>query len=153
MGAIRRIKLHLPKRLHFKHGSYWYISQLNGKQVWDNFGADEQTAITRAIEFNAFKKSEREKILGLARSAERAVQEKIMARDSYRCIYCGSTENLGLDHVIAYSKGGSSEAFNLVVCCWPCNTKKGDKNPAMFIAEILGAKELILKLAREAVIG
>ena len=150
MGAIRKEKLHLPKRLHFKHGSYWYISQIDGKQVWDNFGSDEEAAIARAIECNNLKKTERVKLLGVARAAEKELEAKIKARDGYKCVYCGAKENLGLDHVIPHASGGASEAFNLVTCCWPCNSKKGDTNPAVFIAQILGLKELIFKLAREA---
>ena len=42
-----------------------------------------------------------------------------------QCAYCGSTENLTIDHVIPRCKGGGDTWENLVVACSSCNTKKG----------------------------
>ncbi|KAH7405326.1 hypothetical protein KP509_15G065700 [Ceratopteris richardii] len=44
---------------------------------------------------------------------------------SYR--YCGSQDNLTVDHVIPYSRGGEWNWRNLVTACSVCNTKKGNK--------------------------
>lgn len=41
------------------------------------------------------------------------------------CAYCGSAENLSLDHLIARSKGGSDCGDNFVYCCRSCNSSKG----------------------------
>lgn len=41
------------------------------------------------------------------------------------CAYCGSGENLSLDHLIARSKGGSDCGDNFVYCCRSCNSSKG----------------------------
>lgn len=51
----------------------------------------------------------------------------IYKRDDYRCQYCGSSKNLSIDHVIPKSKGGEDTWENMVVACFPCNSKKGDK--------------------------
>jgi len=49
----------------------------------------------------------------------------ILARDGFRCQYCGSTRHLTLDHVIPRSRGGSSSWENVVTSCAPCNVRKG----------------------------
>lgn len=41
------------------------------------------------------------------------------------CAYCGASENLSLDHLIARSKGGSDCGDNFVYCCRSCNSSKG----------------------------
>lgn len=51
----------------------------------------------------------------------------IYKRDDHECQYCGSKENLTIDHVIPKSKGGQDTWENLVACCGFCNLKKGNK--------------------------
>ena len=58
----------------------------------------------------------------------RVNRHRIMRRDGYSCVYCGSKKNLTIDHVIPKSKGGDNTWKNLVTCCSPCNLKKGDKS-------------------------
>ena len=53
----------------------------------------------------------------------------VLARDGYRCQYCGSTRHLTLDHVIPRSRGGVTSWDNVVTSCAPCNTRKGAKLP------------------------
>jgi hypothetical protein len=57
----------------------------------------------------------------------RVNRHRIMRRDGYACVYCGSKKNLTIDHIIPKSKGGPNTWMNLVTCCSPCNLKKGDK--------------------------
>lgn len=51
----------------------------------------------------------------------------IYRRDEYKCQYCGSYSQLSIDHVIPKSKGGEDTWENMVVACFPCNSKKGNK--------------------------
>lgn len=44
------------------------------------------------------------------------------------CIYCGSEDNLSLDHIIPLSKGGPDIISNQVYACRSCNSSKGDKD-------------------------
>lgn len=55
-----------------------------------------------------------------------AFKEKIFARDKYKCQYCGSTENLEIDHIIPLSKGGNNNENNLLTACHNCNSLKWD---------------------------
>jgi 5-methylcytosine-specific restriction endonuclease McrA len=43
-----------------------------------------------------------------------------------RCIYCGSAENITVDHVIPLARGGSHSIGNLTSACKTCNSKKRD---------------------------
>lgn len=44
-----------------------------------------------------------------------------------KCVYCGSTENLTIDHVKPKTQGGKDEARNLVCSCLSCNHAKGSQ--------------------------
>jgi len=43
------------------------------------------------------------------------------------CAYCGSTDDLTLDHIVPLSQGGSHSFDNLCVACRSCNASKGAK--------------------------
>ena len=56
------------------------------------------------------------------------VQREVYERDNGQCTQCGSTENLHFDHIIPFSKGGSSKtASNIQLLCAKHNLKKGAK--------------------------
>ena len=40
------------------------------------------------------------------------------------CVYCGSTENLSIDHIIPIDKGGTQDSKNLIRACRFCNSAK-----------------------------
>ena len=57
-----------------------------------------------------------------------AVKREVWERDKGRCVICGSTENLHFDHIIPFSKGGSSlVAENIQLLCAKHNLEKRDK--------------------------
>jgi 5-methylcytosine-specific restriction endonuclease McrA len=56
-------------------------------------------------------------------------RKNIVKRDAHKCQYCGTHENLTIDHVIPKSKGGKDTWENLVTACTFCNHKKGDRTP------------------------
>ena len=43
------------------------------------------------------------------------------------CIWCGSRDNLTIDHIIPLSKGGSHHFSNLQCLCHSCNAWKADR--------------------------
>lgn len=56
------------------------------------------------------------------------VKQQVYARDKGKCIKCNSNVNLHYDHIIPFSKGGSSiDANNIQLLCQKCNLKKKDK--------------------------
>lgn len=55
------------------------------------------------------------------------VKVEVWKRDKGRCVKCGSNVNLHYDHIIPFSKGGSSTtAANIQLLCAKCNLKKHD---------------------------
>ena len=55
----------------------------------------------------------------------------ILARDGFRCRYCGRSSQedgvkLVVDQIIPSSKGGTSDPSNLITYCADCNLGKGD---------------------------
>ena len=56
------------------------------------------------------------------------VKVEVWKRDKGRCTKCGSQQDLHFDHVIPYSKGGSSLlADNIQLLCSKCNIAKRDR--------------------------
>ena len=54
--------------------------------------------------------------------------EKIKLLSGSKCSYCGSNENLALDHIFAKKLGGKDEGDNLIYACQSCNSSKGKKD-------------------------
>lgn len=55
-------------------------------------------------------------------------RKNIFRRDNNQCQYCGSGDNLTVDHIVPKSKGGTSTWDNLVTACSSCNNKKDNKS-------------------------
>lgn len=57
----------------------------------------------------------------------REVVDAVYKRDGGRCQECGTTEDLQLDHIIPFSKGGATTVENLQLLCGKCNRAKSNK--------------------------
>lgn len=55
------------------------------------------------------------------------VRQAVYESDGHRCVSCGVAENLSLDHIHPWSKGGSDEMHNLQTMCRPCNSAKSNR--------------------------
>jgi 5-methylcytosine-specific restriction endonuclease McrA len=65
-------------------------------------------------------------------------REELFARDGWRCVYCGAVlpaEALSVDHVHPRVKGGDHSPGNLVTACIACNSRKGGRSLARFLAD------------------
>jgi 5-methylcytosine-specific restriction endonuclease McrA len=54
-------------------------------------------------------------------------KKDIMKIISKPCTYCGSTENIQVDHIFPIARGGSHSIGNLTSACQHCNASKGKK--------------------------
>jgi hypothetical protein len=56
------------------------------------------------------------------------IKQQVWKRDKGQCAQCGNNQNLHFDHIIPFSKGGSSlTADNIQLLCLQHNLKKSDK--------------------------
>lgn len=61
------------------------------------------------------------------------VWRSILTRFQWRCAYCGARNvPLAKDHRVPYSKGGATDATNIVPACVPCNSRKHDDDPSLW---------------------
>jgi hypothetical protein len=95
--------------------------QSDGRQVF-KFRLELDTEATPAID------DPREAELDQTRVIPTAVKLAVWKRDRGRCVECGSQENLHFDHIIPYSRGGSSlVAENVQLLCASHNLAKRDR--------------------------
>ena len=66
-------------------------------------------------------------------AAKRMWRSLIKLRDNHTCVYCGSNENLTIDHVRPRCRGGETTASNCVTACLSCNQAKGSLQLEHFI--------------------
>lgn len=56
----------------------------------------------------------------------------VATRDGFRCQYCGDElplSKLNYDHVIPRDQGGKTVWENIVMSCYPCNSRKANQTP------------------------
>lgn len=56
-------------------------------------------------------------------------RRNVIRRDNGKCVYCGSKDELTVDHIIPRSRGGENSWNNLVAACKRCNNVKDNKTP------------------------
>ena len=65
------------------------------------------------------------------------VRLQVLARDNHTCFYCNAEADT-VDQIVPVSKSDDkSEAYNpnnLVACCKRCNSSRGNKSQAVFLA-------------------
>ncbi|WP_055694242.1 HNH endonuclease [Streptomyces prasinopilosus] len=53
-----------------------------------------------------------------------ALRQFVYERDGYRCVRCGATDDLTLDHIHPWVLGGTNNVDNLRTLCRSCNSSK-----------------------------
>ena len=67
-----------------------------------------------------------EKIVITRKRISEEEREFIFNRDGRKCIFCQSKDDLQIDHIKPFSKGGGTSRENLQTLCKTCNFKKRD---------------------------
>lgn len=55
----------------------------------------------------------------------RKLQRAVLERDGFACLYCGSRDELQIDHILAVRHGGRDVLNNLQTLCKTHNQEKG----------------------------
>jgi len=58
---------------------------------------------------------------GMSPRLKRSIRE----RDGNRCVRCGRTERLEVDHIVRYVDGGGNKPSNLRTLCHDCHAQRG----------------------------
>lgn len=73
--------------------------------------------------------TETRELRNITRNIPRVVQFKVLKRENQVCAVCRchvSEEEIEFDHIIPWSKGGSSNESNIRLLCSACNKKRGN---------------------------
>ncbi len=54
------------------------------------------------------------------------------------CRVCGVPDNLTFDHIVALTRGGTNDLANFQLLCAPCNSSKGNRDFAQWLAKFHG---------------
>jgi len=98
---------------------------------WSYEGAAFLAARSRSSDIKHFLDRLRKQIdtPAPARRAKRKIPHtlriEIFSRDEYTCCYCGTNEDLTVDHIIPEIAGGTLDKSNLQTLCRSCNSRKG----------------------------
>lgn len=106
----------IPDEVMRKLGTRRQIDQLASAQLIARSSADCWTLLDSGL--CGFTTGDRETI-------PTAVRELVYERDGHQCRECGTGEDLSLDHIHPWSKGGSDHPDNLQTLCRSCNSRKG----------------------------
>lgn len=78
------------------------------------------------------------------RKISKPKKKVIKKRDKHKCVLCGETIDLTIDHIYPWSIYHDSSFYNLVTMCETCNQKKADS-----IAYSEKLKELVITNSKE----
>lgn len=73
--------------------------------------------------------TETKKLRNISRNIPLSVKFKVFRRDNQVCQQCGKNvafDEINFDHIIPWSKGGSSDESNIRMLCEACNKKRGN---------------------------
>lgn len=74
--------------------------------------------------------------------------DQIFQRDGGKCVYCDSTAQLLLDHMVPIKHGGTDDTDNLALACKRCNCGKAGRTPELAGYEIADPARLALERYR-----
>lgn len=82
--------------------------------------------------------TETKELRNVSRSISRPTQFRVLKRENQICRACNlpvADDDIQFDHIIPWSKGGSSDEHNVQLYCSKCNRKKSDKFEAENLIE------------------
>ena len=76
------------------------------------------------IDHIAESDKEHESLRVRRKAISEARRDEIFERDDHSCKMCGAKQDLVVDHIIPFSRGGGTKMKNLQTLCRSCNSQK-----------------------------
>lgn len=89
---------------------------------WDERQSDSDSSYERVKRY-------RERIRNGGAPLPPSTISRILKRDGEQCVYCGSHDELAVDHLVPISDDGDNADDNLACACKPCNSSKKGRDP------------------------
>lgn len=110
---------------------FLYISAKNIKSNLTIYSTSRKNQLIKAYLEQALDKYNRRTSTKTTKDNTRhisaSVKNIVWTRDGGQCVECRATDYLEYDHIIPFSKGGSSSEKNVQLLCRRCNLKKHDR--------------------------
>ena len=87
--------------------------------------------------------TETKELRNISRSISRPVQFRVLKRENQICSECGKSvkdEDVEFDHIIPWSKGGSSNENNIRLLCRTCNRKRSNRFEDKYLVKSLNER-------------
>ena len=97
------------------------------KGHWGKMWCGLGSVAYRAFDLGIIDEQEAKRVTREARKREKIsddVRGRIVERDGNKCLACGGTDNLQIDHIVPVRLGGKNDFNNLQTLCVSCNSKK-----------------------------
>jgi hypothetical protein len=104
--------------------SFWNIDALFSDEEIESIDNFIRRAVSREKELNEYPNKRKEASRYIQNPK---VRERILKKYNNKCVWCGATENLTIDHIKPVKLGGDNSDKNLQVLCRSCNSCKGCK--------------------------
>lgn len=104
--------------------NYWNIDVLFSDEEIESIDFFIRGAISREKELNEYPNKRKEASRYIQNPK---VRERILQKYNNKCMWCGATDNLTIDHINPVKLGGDNSDKNLQVLCRSCNSCKGCK--------------------------
>lgn len=62
-----------------------------------------------------------------SRGAPHRLRKEVLCRDGNRCVKCGNTQRLEVDHILNVARGGTHNLDNLQTLCHHCHREKSQQ--------------------------
>ena len=95
--------------------SKWKLNEIKAK--------DDAYAKRRGISYDELQNLRNAK---RKRKISRRKRKEVFRRANGKCRHCGAEQNLEIDHIFPFSRGGGNEIENLQLLCSRCNNRKSD---------------------------
>lgn len=101
-----------------------FLTNKNDLTNWDKRQFLSDSSVDRVKKYRNNRKE-----LGLSSNGYTKHSVTVMERDGNCCVYCGSQNNLCIDHILPTQLGGNDDLDNLATACKACNSGKAGRTP------------------------